>query len=85
MVDKILERFYRNKERAYRLTFGSELAKDVLADLRVFCHATKPTFSTDALTMARLEGRRETFNRIMTFLKVDFDAIYNLEEDYLDD
>lgn len=85
MPSNYLERFYKNKERGYRLTFAGEPAKDVLADLRVFCYATKPTFSSDPLEMARREGRRETFNRIMTFLKVDFDAIYNMEEDYPND
>ena len=73
-------RFMRGKQRAFRLTFGNEVAKDVLADLRVFCNATKTSFSSDPLEMARQEGRREVFNRIMSFMKVDFEDYYNYEE-----
>lgn len=72
---------YKRKKTAYRLTFGSEVSKDVLADLRVFCNATKTNFSSDALEMARMEGRREVFNRIMSFMKVDYEDYYQYEED----
>lgn len=84
------ERFYKNKERAYRVTFQGEVAKEVLADLRTFCYATKPVFPdvdkldgmSRALEMARREGKREVFERIMTLLKVDYDAIYDMNEEY---
>jgi hypothetical protein len=69
------------KEGAFRLALGNENAKTVLADLRVFCHATKSTFSDNPLEMARLEGRREVFNRIMNFLKINYSDYYNYEEE----
>lgn len=80
--------FNKNKERSYRNAFqGSdgkahEAAKAVLADLRYYCGATKSNFSHDALEMAKLEGRREVFNRIMTFLKVDYEEYHDLEQDF---
>lgn len=73
------------KETAYRLSLGNEGAKPVLADLRVFCNGTKSSFSSDALEMARMEGRREVFNRIMNFLKIEYSQFYEYEEDYNND
>ncbi|TXH10041.1 MAG: hypothetical protein E6R04_06315 [Spirochaetes bacterium] len=66
---------------AYRQTFKGEVPKEVLADLRVFCHATKTTAGRSE-SMERLEGRREVFLRIMTFLKVDIEDVYDYELDF---
>ena len=89
MADKI-KKIYDKKQTAFRKTFGSDNGKDVLADLRTFCFATKPTIGIEsdgiskAIEMARKEGRREVFDRIVTFLKLDYDAIYELDEDIYD-
>jgi hypothetical protein len=59
-------------------------AEYVLADLRRFCRADRPTiFDRDAMTMARREGRREVFVRIVNFLNLDERAVQQLME--LDD
>lgn len=88
MDKQLFYKFIKNKELDYRKLFNGDdekktiAAQSVIADLRTFCHATKSTFSTDALTMAKLEGRREVFNRIMSFLKVDIEEVYNYDEDF---
>lgn len=58
---------------AYRTLFlGKEAGTpgaDVLADLRAFCWpmgSEKPKAAQDALALARAEGRREVFERVMT-------------------
>lgn len=59
-------------------------AERVVADLRGFCHAGAPTiFHTDPLVMARREGRREVFVRIINFLNLDEATVQQLME--LDD
>jgi hypothetical protein len=83
--------FIRNKEWAFRQIFGgdngelNEAAKVALADLRYFCNGTKSNFNTDALEMARMEGRREVFMRIMNYLNYDFSKVYELDEDQVDE
>lgn len=83
--------FIRQKEWAWRHILGSdngelnEASKIALADLRLFCNATKSNFNTDALEMARLEGRREVFMRIMNYLNYDYSKIYELDEEPIDD
>lgn len=66
---------------AYRQTFNGNVPKEVLADLRIFCHATKTTAGCNE-SIERLEGRREVFLRIMTFLKVDIEDVYDYELDF---
>lgn len=81
----------KDKAKAYRLTFGNETGKEVIADLRRFCCGTKTTFSTDStgrldpLHLARMEGRREVFLQIMTIMKVEFEDYYTYTEDLLND
>lgn len=56
----------------------------VLADLRTFCGWDRPSiFDTDPLIMARREGRREVFARIIRFLNLDEAVVQKLME--LDD
>lgn len=71
----------KDMQTAYRHTFGGEMAKDVLADLRIFCYATK-THDGDPM----LEGRRQVFYRIMTMMKVPVEDVYdiNMPESYYD-
>lgn len=63
----------------YQAVFNNVRAHDVLSDLRVFCYGTKSAFNSDPLEMARREGRREVFMRIMNQLKVDYGEIYDYE------
>jgi hypothetical protein len=85
MSDNIeVQKFIRDRERAYRAVFNNELAKLVLADLRVFCGATKSSFNSCPYEMARNEGRREVFNRIMNYLEVDYSDYYNYTEEEYD-
>ncbi len=86
-----LKQFLKKLEGCYRATFygdNKELhqaGKEVLADLKVFCNATKSNFSKDPYEMARAEGRREVFLHIMDYLKLDYqEQVYNLENDYTD-
>jgi hypothetical protein len=78
----------KQKETAYRAIFNkaggelNEMSKIVLADLRLYCNATKTSFSSDIAEMARAEGKREVFNRIMSFLKVDYEEYFNLNEEF---
>lgn len=75
-----------NKKRTYLTVFGSELGKEVLSDLRAFCHATKTTEvkginqTIDPMQMAVLEGRRQVFMQIMNIMKVDYEDYYEYED-----
>lgn len=56
----------------------------LLADLRKFCFADRATiFSTEPLEMARREGRREVFVRLINLLNLDETQVQKLME--LDD
>jgi len=83
------EKYLKDLETSYRAGFGAQVCEEAMADLREFCHATKSAFSNDPLEMARLIGRKEVYDRIMTFLKVDYDNYFNIttqtyneEDDY---
>jgi hypothetical protein len=70
---------------AERLFFGeNSLLKDdaqmVLSDLRDFCFARTSTFSNDALAMARREGRREVWLRLIGFLNLDEKQVQTMME-----
>lgn len=59
-------------------------AGHVLADLRSFCRADEPTiFDKDPHEMARREGRREVFVRMINFLNLDEAMVQKIME--LDD
>lgn len=81
MQDKLFA-IWKRKETAYRTCLGNEMGKDILRDLNLFCNGTRSNFDSDALMMARMEGRREVFNRIMTFLKIDVEEYIDLADDY---
>lgn len=83
--------FIKSKEVAWRVIMttddGSDFnahAKTALADLRTFCNGTRSTFNSDPLEMARLTGRKEVFERIMTYLHYDYSKLYELEEEIID-
>lgn len=72
--------------RAYRALFKPDggiprEAEQVLADLRGFCFAARPTiFDPDVAVMARREGRREVFVRIVNMLNLDETTVQKLME-----
>lgn len=74
-----------NKKRTYVKVFGNELGKEVLSDLRAFCHATKTTEikdkdqRIDPYQMAILEGRRQVFMQIVNIMMVDYEDYYDFE------
>jgi len=52
----------------------------VLADLREYCFAQKSLFHSDALVMAKREGRREVWMRLTKFLNLDERQVEQLME-----
>lgn len=75
------------KSRHYKGLFkgdNGQLKRDgevVLADLREFCGVSRPTiFDPDGMVMARREGRREVFVRLMNFLNLDEALVQQLME-----
>lgn len=87
--DERFIKFQKNLEAAYKRTFRGDnkkvhaAATEVLADLKIYCNATRSNFSPDALEMARGEGRREVFLYIMDYLELDVEYIHKLENAYL--
>jgi hypothetical protein len=68
------------RKRAYQLTFGGPVARDVLKDLAKFCRANETCFHSDPRIHAALEGRREVWNRIQGHLNLspnELLSIYN--------
>lgn len=58
------------KQRDYLTVFGGGGAPQrVLDDLAELCHFNTTTFATDPAELARNEGRRQVYLRIMTMLK----------------
>jgi len=84
-IKSAIRRSISNKQKAYKLSLQNEMGKEVIADLRIFCNGTKSNFSNDPLQMARMEGRREVFNRVMEFMEVDFANYYDYDETIFDD
>ncbi|MDX3883600.1 MAG: hypothetical protein QHC65_04200 [Sphingomonas sp.] len=55
-------------------------AEIALADIRDFAFAEKSTFDCDALVMARREGRRDVWLRIIRYLNLDEAQVQQLME-----
>lgn len=78
----------KQKQDAYRALFlkdGGELneaARIVMADLRLYARITKSILNSDPLVMASNSGKQDFFNWIMSFLKVDYEEYFNLNEEY---
>lgn len=85
-INRVRTRFILKSRNYKGLFFGEngDLRREgvrVLADLRGFCRAGDATiFSTEALEMARREGRREVFVRISNMLNLDEEAVQKLME-----
>ncbi len=70
------------KDTVFETVFRGMLVNIVLADLRRFCKATRPTFVVgDSHASALLEGRREVWNRINAYLHLEERQIYGLNEE----
>lgn len=77
-MNKLIER-----QNAYKKTFAGPEGKKVLADLRRFCRADVPTADVNNPNVTYLlEGRREVWLRINSFLNMTDDDVYNLVENY---
>ncbi len=74
----------KDKQTLYMQVFKTEAAKEVLADLRDYCYATKTTHVKDDTKRSDMnEGRREVFMQIMSTIKIDYEEYYDYDpEDY---
>jgi hypothetical protein len=86
-----------NRRRCYRGIFldsdgkPNPTAEIVLADLKRFCRAQSSTAVVspvskmiDPIAMGMAEGRREVWNRIMSYLHIEDREITNLRDPYED-
>ena len=84
----MMEVYKQNVQNSYRKVFFDKKnklmanPKEVLSDLKVFCHGDTTSFHSDPYQMARISGRREVFIRIMDMLHIDVAEQYDLEPDY---
>ena len=69
--------FFRNKSRAYKLTFGNPAGSEVLEDLALFCRANETCFHPDPRMHAVAEGRREVWLRIQQHLNMTPDQLFD--------
>lgn len=84
-MNPVRKLFFKRK-RAYQALFREEEGhlnenmKIVMADLRKFCFGTGSSFSTDPLTLARNEGRREVLERIRSYVHITEDELFRMTE-----
>lgn len=79
---EIFAKLLLRRRRAYRSTFGSREGQAVLADLRNFCCATRPSFQPgDPYATALREGRREVWLRLQMHLNMTEKQIWQLDSD----
>jgi hypothetical protein len=82
-VREFLAALLRRRGRAYRRTFAGRDGQAVLADLRNFCCATRPSFQPgDPYATALREGRREVWLRLQMHLNMSEKQIWQLEADH---
>tara|TARA_R110000822_G_scaffold196508_1_gene334496 strand:- start:889 stop:1158 length:270 start_codon:yes stop_codon:yes gene_type:complete len=79
---KITDIFNRNLQGAYRQALDSKDGKEVIADLKKFCRVQESCLSDDPIALARIEGRREVMFHIMHKLKIDYEALYDINHNY---
>ena len=75
-------RLIARRSFAYNMVFNKDnkYTNAVLKDLAKFCRAHETTFNADPRKHALLEGRRETYLRIIEYLKLSPDEIYELHK-----
>ncbi len=66
------------RRTAYVTTFKNPVGEEVLADLAKFCRANVSTGHADTHIAARLDGRREVWLRIQSYLQLSDDELWNL-------
>lgn len=69
--------YFRNKSRAYKLTFASPSGQEVLEDLATFCRANESCFHADPRMHAVAEGRREVWLRIQQHMNMTPDQLFD--------
>lgn len=76
----VVRRYIETRRRAYKAVFtGKGEHGDiefVMRDLAAFCRAYEPTFNMNPKVQDLLEGRREVFMRIMSFMHLSHDTLY---------
>lgn len=84
MIGKLqqLRDYFLGRGMAYRRVFDpqNQFTETVLKDLAQFCRAHESTFHTDPRAHAVMEGRREVWLRIQTFLQLDIEEVYRLHK-----
>jgi len=70
--------FFTQRKRAYVQTFNIEsvAVQAVLKDLATFCRANKSTFHKNDRAHAVLEGRREVWLRIQSYLNLSPEELW---------
>ena len=78
-IEKVLN-FIGFRKQSYQQTFNPENRFNVavLEDLAKFCRADRSTFHPDPRVHAVLEGRRETYLRIMQHLSLSTEDLAKL-------
>jgi hypothetical protein len=69
------------RQHKYKTTFKGPVAEDVLKDLARFCRAHSSTFDSDPHIAARLDGRREVWNRIQEQLNLSPQEVWRLYQE----
>lgn len=69
---------FRFKNRDYKTTFNSRAGQNVLIDLACYCRANVTTFHADPRIHARLEGRRDVWNKLQEHLHLSPDQMMQL-------
>ena len=80
-MSKILEQVKNlllTRKQSYQFTFDGVHGQKVLKDLAAFCRANKSTFHNDERVHAVLEGRREVWLRIESYLELNPDELWEL-------
>lgn len=72
--------FIRRRKYSYLNVFNPEsmAGQEVLRDLAKFCRAKESCFHADPRVHAVLEGRRETYLRIINHLNLTDEQLYEL-------
>ena len=74
--DRKWYQFWKPRYEGFNLT-----ASIVLADMRRFCLGTGSAFSTDPLTMAYQQGRRDVFERLRNQLHASDEEVHRFVEE----
>lgn len=65
MADLTPDQFLEQRQRAYKICFGTPAGKEVLRDLMKFCRANESLWDPDPVKRDWLNGRREVWLRIV--------------------